>query len=181
MELTRENFRALIYYNFRRRLLKQEYIDQLISTCGDKFPFYATVKRWYNEFNRGRHSLTDQFHKDRPKSVVGTENINAVQILIMQDHYVTYREIEATLGISATSIYKILHEHLAAKKICFHWHTEFGPELAAKCIPELSFQQRHDISNRSSVNILPMLSQCWDVSNFALGLPHSYLLRFENR
>ena len=32
------------------------------------------------------------------------------------------------------------------------WRPEFGPELAAKCIPELSFQQRHDTSSRSSAN-----------------------------
>ena len=28
---------------------------------------------------------------------------------------------EASLGISATSIHSILHEHLAVKKICFRW------------------------------------------------------------
>ena len=49
------------------------------------------------------------------------------------------------------------------------WRTEFGPELAAKCILELSFQQRHDIGNRSSTTFLSILGQCWPVSNFALG------------
>ena len=79
---------------------------------------YHTVKRCFDEFNPGRHSLTDQFRKDRPKSVVGPENINAVQKLIMQDRHVTYCKIEASLVISSTSIYKILHKHLAMKKIC---------------------------------------------------------------
>ena len=32
------------------------------------------------------------------------------------------------------------------------WRPEFGPEMAAKCIPELSFKQRHDTSSRSSAN-----------------------------
>ena len=41
------------------------------------------MKRWYNEFNRGRHSLADEFHKGRPELVVGTEKINAVQKMIM--------------------------------------------------------------------------------------------------
>ena len=79
------------------------------------------MKRWYNEFNRGRHSLTDQFRKGRPKSVVGPENINAVQKLIMQDRYMTYCETDGTLSISSTSIYQILHEHLDVKKICSSW------------------------------------------------------------
>ena len=32
-----------------------------------------------------------------------------------------YTEIEASLGISSTSIHSILHEHLAVKKICSRW------------------------------------------------------------
>ena len=56
-----------------------------------------------------------------PKSVLGPGNINAVQKLIMQYRHVTYCEFKATLGISSTSIYKMLHEHLAVKKICSRW------------------------------------------------------------
>ena len=119
MELTRENFCAIIYYDFWRGLSRQECIDQLIFTFGDEAPSYAIVKSWYNEFNRGRHSLTDEFRKDRPKSVIQPEKINAVLKLMMQDRHVTYREIEATLGIGSTRVYKILHEYLAVKKICF--------------------------------------------------------------
>ena len=46
---------------------------------------------------------------------------------------------------------------------------DFGPELAAKCIPELSFQQRHNIDKRSSSTFLLMLDQCWAVCNFEFG------------
>ena len=49
------------------------------------------------------------------------------------------------------------------------WRPEFGPELATKCIPELLFQQRHVIGNRSSPTFLPVLGQCWTVLNFTLG------------
>ena len=48
-------------------------------------------------------------------------DINAVQKLIIQDRHVIYCEIKAALGISSTSIYKILHEHLAVRKICSRW------------------------------------------------------------
>ena len=60
MELTRENFRAMIYYDFRRELSRQGFIDQLIFIFGHEAPSYDTVKRWYNEFNRGAiHSPTN--------------------------------------------------------------------------------------------------------------------------
>ena len=37
------------------------------------------------------------------------------------------------------------------------WQPKFGPELAAKCITELSFQKWHDIGNRYSANFW----RCW--------------------
>lgn len=121
MELTREHFRAIIFHNFRRGLSRQECIDELKSLYGDEAPSYSTVKNWFNEFNRGRRSLNDEFRGGRPKSAVVPENIDAVRELIVQDRHVTYREIEASLGISTTSIHSILHEHLAVKKVCCRW------------------------------------------------------------
>ena len=70
MELTCENFRAMIYYDFPLGLSRQKCINQLNSTFGDEAPSNATMKRWYNEFNRIRHSLTHEFRKYRSKSVV---------------------------------------------------------------------------------------------------------------
>ena len=74
MELTRENFCAMIYYDIQRGLSRPECIHQLISTFGDEAPSYVTVKRRCNEFNCDWHSLTNGFRKDRSKSVAGPEN-----------------------------------------------------------------------------------------------------------
>ena len=41
--------------------------------------------------------------------------------LIKEDLHATYREIEASLGISKISIQKILHEELAVKKLVSRW------------------------------------------------------------
>ncbi|GFS53078.1 glutamate receptor ionotropic, delta-1 [Nephila pilipes] len=121
MELNREHFRAIIFHNFRRGLSRQECFDELNSLYSDKAPSYSSVKNWYNEFNRGRCSIQDESRAGRLKSVVVPEKINAVRELIKQDRHVTYREIEASLDISMTSINKILHEHLSVKKICSRW------------------------------------------------------------
>ena len=66
------------------------------------------------------HSKTN-FVKVIPKSVVVPESIDAMRQLILPDCYVTYCEIETTLGISGTSIHSILHEHLIVTKICLRW------------------------------------------------------------
>lgn len=121
MELSRENFRVMIFYDFRKGLTQQQCFESLHSTFGDEAPSKASVYNWYNEFKRGRRSLKDEEKPGRPISVVTPENIDAVQKLIEQDRHVTYLEIKATLGISATSIHKILHEHLMVRKLCARW------------------------------------------------------------
>lgn len=60
------------------------------------------MKRWYNEFKRGRPLLKGEFREGRPESIFVPENIDSVQKLILQDRRVTYSEIEVTLGISST-------------------------------------------------------------------------------
>ena len=71
------------------------------------------MRNWFNEFNRGRSSLKDEFREGPSKTAVVSDNIDAVRELIMQDRHVTYREIEASLGISSTNIHSILHKNLA--------------------------------------------------------------------
>ena len=40
MKITREHFRSIIFYNFRRGLSQQEGIDKLKSLFGDKTLYY---------------------------------------------------------------------------------------------------------------------------------------------
>ena len=82
--------------------LSQEIIsDQLKSLFGDKAPSFSTMKHWFKEFNYGRQSLKYEVHEGRPKTVVVSENIDAVREMILQDRPVTYRELKASLGISS--------------------------------------------------------------------------------
>ncbi|KZC14516.1 Lachesin [Dufourea novaeangliae] len=53
MDVNREHFRGMIYYDFRRGISAQECIDQHNSTFGDDTPHRATAFRWFKEFNRG--------------------------------------------------------------------------------------------------------------------------------
>lgn len=121
MELSRENFRAIIFYNFRRQLSQQECLAELVSVFGNEAPHQSTISRWYGEFKRGRISLSDDPRTGPPTTAVTQENVDAVRKLILEDRHVTYREIEASLRISKTSIQKILHEELSVKKLVSRW------------------------------------------------------------
>ena len=95
---------------------------------GDGAASYSTVKNWFAEFNRGRRSLKDEFREGRPKTAVVPDNIDAVCELLRQDRLVTYREIEASLGISPANIHSILHEQLTVKNDLF----SLNPAIAKK-------------------------------------------------
>ncbi|CAH1985486.1 unnamed protein product [Acanthoscelides obtectus] len=74
MELNREHFRAIIYYNFQRQLSQQECLAELLSVFGNEAPHQSTLS-------------------------LNQENVDAVRKLIIEDRYVTYREIEASLKL----------------------------------------------------------------------------------
>ncbi|CAH1972842.1 unnamed protein product [Acanthoscelides obtectus] len=97
MELNRGHFRAIIYYNFQRQLSQQECLVELL----------------IQEFKHRRVSLSDDPRLGAPKT--------AVRKLITEDRHVTYREIEASLKISKTSIQKILHEEFGQKAARVNW------------------------------------------------------------
>ena len=79
MELNRKHFRAIIYYNSRRGLTLQQYIDELNSIFGSEAPSSTIVYRWYGKFNRDFSSLQDEFLECHPKSVIVPETIDVVR------------------------------------------------------------------------------------------------------
>ena len=85
MKLTREHFRAIIFYNFRRGLSLQECIAELKTS-------YSSVKNWFNEFNCGPRSPKDEVRESPPKTGIVSENIDAVRELVMQYRHVTCHE-----------------------------------------------------------------------------------------
>ncbi|CAH2013025.1 unnamed protein product [Acanthoscelides obtectus] len=135
MELNREHFRAIIYYNFQRQLSQQECLAELLSV-------FSTISRWYEEFKRGRVSLSDDPRVSAPKTAVTQENVDAVRKLIIEDRHVTYREIEASLKIPKTSIQKILHEELGVRKLVSPVWVFQGEEKPTKVIRSRSVSKK---------------------------------------
>lgn len=121
MNLTRENFRAMIFYDFRCHLSQQESYDRLRLAFHDEAPSRATIYNWFNEFKRGRTNLTDDLREGRPSTATTENNISVVQRMIETDKRVTYQQIRTSLGIGMSQVHKILHEHLAVRKLCARW------------------------------------------------------------
>ena len=59
---------------------------------------------WFAEFQRGRTFLGDEFREGRPSTSVVATNVDAVREMIERDRHITYREIQASLGIDMKAI-----------------------------------------------------------------------------
>ncbi|CAH1991460.1 unnamed protein product [Acanthoscelides obtectus] len=81
----------------------------------------SVISRWFREFKRGRVSVSDDPRVGAPKTAVTQKNVDAVRKLIIEDRHVTYREIEASVKISKTSIQKSLYEVLGVRKLVSRW------------------------------------------------------------
>ena len=121
MELRCEHFRAMIYYDFKRKLPAAESLANLTVAFGEQAPSRATVFNWFAEFRRGRTSLEDEQRSGRPVSVVDDEKIAGVRQLVKADARVTCHQIEVSLDLSSASLNRILHDHLRLRKLSARW------------------------------------------------------------
>ena len=78
MEISRENFHAWKH---------------------DEAPSNRTDCHWFAEFQRGRTFVSDEFREGRPSTSIVATNADAVREMIERDRHITYREIQAFLGI----------------------------------------------------------------------------------
>ncbi|XP_061705471.1 histone-lysine N-methyltransferase SETMAR-like [Cydia pomonella] len=121
MELTRRDFRVMIYYDFKKGLKPQECFELLVSTFGESACSRATVFNWFAEFKRGRETFEDEAKTGRPPTAVTQENVQAVEKNVRANRRITYAELERELGIGSAALQTIIHYHLALHKRCSRW------------------------------------------------------------
>ena len=78
----------------------------------------ATINEWFRRFKDGREHLTDDERSGRPREAVNESNIEKVRQFIKNESKSSVRYMEMELNLSATSIYRILTEHLGLRRVC---------------------------------------------------------------
>ncbi|XP_026326829.1 protein GVQW3-like [Hyposmocoma kahamanoa] len=118
MELSRRDFRVMIYYDYKKGLNPQECFQLLTTTFGDTACLRATVFNWFAEFKRGRESFEDEAKLGRPPTAVTQENVQAIKKVIRENRQPTYAELEQELGIGSAALQTIIHGRLSLHKRC---------------------------------------------------------------
>jgi len=72
----------------------------------------ATVKNWFNEFQRGCSSVFDEPRPGAPKTVTMEDNVTQIHDLVLADRRLKLCKIAETVGMSKDRVGHILHEIL---------------------------------------------------------------------
>ena len=75
MELTREHFCTIIFYDFKAELNQEGCVQRLQLAFSDESPARATAFRWFKKFSRGRNFLQDEEYTGRPPTAVVPDNV----------------------------------------------------------------------------------------------------------
>ena len=113
--------RAIIKFLTSEEISATEIHERLVKYSGTDAPSKPTVCRWRLEFKRGRTSVEDDNRPGRPISVTDEQNVLKVQEIVRSDRRLKLRQIAHDMGISKSSVYKILKENLGMRKICARW------------------------------------------------------------
>ncbi|XP_055615357.1 uncharacterized protein LOC129761649 [Toxorhynchites rutilus septentrionalis] len=119
--MEKEQYRSVIRSLFLDEKSRSEIKERLDAVYGDSSPSMATVKNWFNEFQRGRTSVFDEPRPSAPKTATTECNVTKFHDLILADRRLKVREIAETVGISKDRVGHTLHEILGMRKLLPRW------------------------------------------------------------
>lgn len=104
MEPTKEHFRHILLYYFRKGKNAAQVAKKLRDVYGDKALKETQCQSWFVKFRLGDFSLKDKPRSGRPSAV----DDDVIKALIESDRHVTEREIGEKLNIPQSTI----HDHI---------------------------------------------------------------------
>lgn len=119
--MEKENIRFYIQMRFMLGSDARSIHNDFVAVLTDNAPGYSTVARWIQHFKQGRENLKDEQRIGRPITEKTAVNIERVRLVIQDNPYSTFDEIEAETSLSRGTIQTIIHDCLEMKKITSRW------------------------------------------------------------
>lgn len=113
--------RGTIRFLWAKRLNCTEIHREICSVYGEHTVSRPAIAKWCKQFENGRTDLTDEYRKGRPLTSTDAVQVAAVEQLIRDNRRIKIKEIATSLNISYGSVYSIIHDHLAFRKLCARW------------------------------------------------------------
>ena len=140
--------RAVIKFFTRKGLNATDVNQELDNVYKDSAPSYRAVVKWVAEFKDPERGFEDAPRSGRPSTAVTSENIHAVECLVMRDRQISVRRVADQLDISKTIVCEILNDHLGMKKVYTKWVPKLLTPLQranrVECFEELLQESNED-------------------------------------
>ena len=91
--MEKEQYWSVIRFLFFEGKSRSEIKERLDAANSDSSPSMATVKNWFNEFQRGRTSFFDESRPGAPKTATKEDNVPKIHDLVLADRRLKVREI----------------------------------------------------------------------------------------
>ena len=113
--MEKEQYRSVTGFLFFGGKSRNEMKECLDAMYGDSSPSMATVKNWFNVFQRGRTSTFDEPRQGVPKLATTGYNVKKIHNLVLADRRLKVREIVEIAGILKDCVDHILYEILGMR------------------------------------------------------------------
>lgn len=148
-------FRAVIKFLTKQGKPPQTILEEMSSVYGDSCPGKTMVYKWHNLFKQGRDSIEDDPRPGRPVEATTAENVEKLEKIILEDARLKKKQLAEMIGVSASTILNILHDHLGMSKVCARWVprmlTPHQKQRRVECCREflaLCGEQKDEVLNR---------------------------------
>ncbi|XP_017475512.1 PREDICTED: putative uncharacterized protein FLJ37770 [Rhagoletis zephyria] len=101
---------------------------------------FTTVKYWVAEFKRGRTRSQDEHRSGRPNEVTTPEMVKKIHKAVMDDRRPKVPELADIVGISKSTVHRILSENLEMRKQCPRWVPHLLTLDQKQCREEVSIE-----------------------------------------
>lgn len=155
--------RSVIKFLTLKGLEPNQIIIEMQSVYGNDAPSLSTIKRWNNEFKRGRQSLLDDERSGRPPTSTNEDKIQAVEELVNNDRRLRIANIAHILGISCGSVHEILHQHLGFNKVSARWVPKMlkPDQRATRVALSTQLLDRYNLDRENFEKRIITGDECW--------------------
>lgn len=114
-------YRAVIKFLTKQGKSPQTIMSEMSAVYGDPSPGKTMVYKWHGLFKLGRESIEDDPRSGRPIEATTSKIVEKVEKLVLEDARLKKKQLTALVGVSETTILRILHEHLGMTKVSARW------------------------------------------------------------
>ncbi|XP_026322447.1 protein GVQW3-like [Hyposmocoma kahamanoa] len=112
-------FRAVIKFLTKQGKPPQTIMNETV--YGDQCPGKTMIYKWHGLFKHGRKSIEDDPRPGRPVEATTSDNVEKIEKFILEDARLKKKQLSALVGVSDTTILRILHDHLGMTKVSARW------------------------------------------------------------